>query len=256
MHDQNKVYSHPLYYDIAFGWDPTQEADFYCEAFKRHAGSVRRVLELGCGTGRLLIELAKRGFYCVGLDISPEMAKFCARKARRLGVPVEVLRADMADFHISGFDAAYSAINTVSVLLTDEKLESHYSCVSKALRPGGVYVIDAALNPAPGDREEWEEERGGLRVRARWEVVSVLSEKLVLDRLRLTVIERGRVTEIMDESPSRRLSVEDLTELPKRFRLEPVAWYLGPDPKERADTFPQKGRVCVVLRKRDSADRS
>ncbi len=105
------VYSHPLYYDIAFGWDPTREADFYCEVFKRHAGSVRRVLELGCGTRGILIELAKRGFYCVGLDISPEMAKFCARKARRLGVPVEVLRADMTDFHISGFDAAYSAIN-------------------------------------------------------------------------------------------------------------------------------------------------
>ncbi len=134
-------------------------------------------------------------------------------------------------------------------MLTDEKLELHYSCVSKALRTGGVYVIDAALNPSPGDREEWEEERDGITVRAEREVVNLLPRGRVLDRLRLVVRERGKSFELLDESPSRRMSPADLSELPGRFGLEPVAWYLSFDPEDEVNSPPERGRVIAVLRR-------
>ncbi len=249
MRGHSEVYSHPLYYDVAFGWDPTPEVEFYLEVFERHAGSVRTVLELGCGTGRLLTEVARRGPYCVGLDVNPEMTRFAAGRIRQSGAPADVVRADMTEFSLAGIDAAFSAVNTISALLTDEALMSHYASVSRALRKGGVYVVDASLNPSPGDREEWEEERGGVSVRAVWEVVEVVSERQVLDRLRLVVNERERVFELVDESPSRRLSLEDLSELPRRFGLEPIAWYLSFDPGAGVDAPPERGRVIVVLRK-------
>ena len=249
MRGLSDVYSHPLYYDIAFGWDPTPEVEFYLEVFERYAGSVRTVLELGCGTGRLLTEMAARGPYCVGLDVNPEMARFAARRARMLGVQADVVRADMAEFSLSGIDATFSAVNTISALTTDEALASHYASVSRALRRGGVYVIDAALNPSPGDREEWEEKRDGITVRAEWEVVSLLPRGRVLDRLRLVVRERSRSFELLDESPSRRMSPADLSELPRRFGLEPIAWYLSFDLEDEVDSPPERGRVIAVLRR-------
>ncbi len=69
------VYGEPLYYEIAFGFvDPTAQVDLF-EEFQRRYGETRanRFLDIGCGPGLQLREIARRGYEAVGLDLNPNM---------------------------------------------------------------------------------------------------------------------------------------------------------------------------------------
>jgi SAM-dependent methyltransferase len=63
----------------AQGVDVHGEANFVDALLQRHGG--RRVLDAGCGTGRVAIELARRGYEVVGVDIDPTMLDTARRKA-------------------------------------------------------------------------------------------------------------------------------------------------------------------------------
>ncbi|MDD5172357.1 MAG: class I SAM-dependent methyltransferase [Candidatus ainarchaeum sp.] len=59
------------------------------------------VLEVGCGTGRILLRLLKDGIDVTGIDISEGMLGILRKKAEKLGLKPEVMRADMRDFRIN-----------------------------------------------------------------------------------------------------------------------------------------------------------
>jgi SAM-dependent methyltransferase len=64
-------------YDIAFDWDVDDEVDWLLERL----GSPVSVLEPGCGSGRMLEALVRRGVDAVGIDLSPEMLAIAERRA-------------------------------------------------------------------------------------------------------------------------------------------------------------------------------
>ena len=78
----------------------------------------RRVLELGHGPGHLLIELKKAGYQPTGIDLSPGMGKLAARRLRRAGVDVPLVRcrAQSLPFHVKSFDAAVATFPTDDIL--------------------------------------------------------------------------------------------------------------------------------------------
>ena len=100
----------------------------------------RKVVDLGCGTGRTTLELASRagpGGQAVGVDISAEMLARGRERAARLGIGnVEFVYADIQvhDFGESRFDAAYSRFGVM--FFTDPV--TAFANVGTALRPGGV----------------------------------------------------------------------------------------------------------------------
>lgn len=57
-----------------------------------------RILDVGCGTGRHSIELAKRGYTVTGIDLSNNMLEKAKRNAKEAGVTVTFLQADARDF--------------------------------------------------------------------------------------------------------------------------------------------------------------
>jgi SAM-dependent methyltransferase len=104
------------------------------------------ILELGCGTGRLLLPLAQAGHRLSGLDLSPVALEAAQTKlkAARLGKRVSLHQADMRQFDLPRRDFALAIIplNTFMHCLTREDQLATLRAVHRHLRPAGQLVLD------------------------------------------------------------------------------------------------------------------
>jgi SAM-dependent methyltransferase len=123
-----------------------------------------RVLEVACGSGRVLLPLVRAGFDVVGIDVSSHMLALARDKldaeARLVG-QARLVRADMRDFALPEreFDLAIVAVKSFAYLInTDDQLRC-LRTIAAHLRPGGLLAIDL-MHPSP----EWVgAARGSLR---------------------------------------------------------------------------------------------
>jgi SAM-dependent methyltransferase len=150
-------------YDVVFDWDISDEADWIVE---RLGPACRRVLEPGCGSGRMFGPLAVRGLAVTGIDHSPAMVEL----ARQRG-GAKVVLADMTDFDLGAFDGAVCPINTLGHLSPAE-LGSHLDSMARALVPDARYLVQLALGAELGVASMWEVDREGIRISASWTVES------------------------------------------------------------------------------------
>ncbi len=108
-----------------------------------------RVLDAGCGTGRVAIRLQEQGFACVGVDVDTSMLAV----AREHGPAVTWREADLVDVlpDEEGFDLVVMAGNVVP-LLAPGTCTRAVAALAATLRPGGLLVagfgLDAAHLPA------------------------------------------------------------------------------------------------------------
>jgi SAM-dependent methyltransferase len=112
-----------------------------------------RVLEVACGSGRLLLPLAGAGFEVVGIDASPHMLAIARQKLEREGVRAAVREADMRTFDVldrGPFDLAIVAVKSFAYLTERADQQACLERIAAHLRPGGLLAIDF-LNPQP----EW-----------------------------------------------------------------------------------------------------
>lgn len=89
------------FYDHVVPYRDRQDVAFFVEAATESGGPV---LEIGCGTGRVLIPTARAGIEIVGLDLSPYMMNVCRERLRRepqdVQSRVQLVQADMRDFEL------------------------------------------------------------------------------------------------------------------------------------------------------------
>ncbi|MEW6381498.1 MAG: methyltransferase domain-containing protein [bacterium] len=95
----------PGYDNLCYTKNTVQEVDFLIDVLDLSPGD--SVLDVGCGTGRHSVELARRGYSVTGIDLSSGMLAQAKDKARAAGVQVEWIHADAARFSLGNrFDAA------------------------------------------------------------------------------------------------------------------------------------------------------
>jgi len=144
-----KVYSN--YYDALYGdKDYDRECDFIEEAFMKYS-SVRpiRVLDVGCGTGRHLIPLAKRGYDLVGIDKSESMVRIAEDNIRRLRLSSKVHVSDILDFSFdSKFDACICMFAVLNYILETEDLVKALVNIRRNLRHDALSIFDVWYGPA------------------------------------------------------------------------------------------------------------
>jgi SAM-dependent methyltransferase len=133
------------YYDLFYeGF--TEDVPMYL-GFAGRCGSP--LLELACGTGRVLLPLARAGYEITGLDVSPAMLEVARAKveAERLSARVRLVQNDMRDFSLGRrYNLAYVPLNSFMHLVTLEDHLATLSCIRRHLAPDGLLVIDM-FNP-------------------------------------------------------------------------------------------------------------
>jgi SAM-dependent methyltransferase len=141
--DRYDIYAR--FYDLDFG---AADADlFMYQQFASRCSSP--ILELGCGTGRVLLPLARQGYQITGVDLSLPMLEVARGKiaAEDLSAQVTLSRQDMRTLELDNrFNLAFAAINSFMHLLnTDDQLAA-LARIRHHLNPGGLLILDL-FNP-------------------------------------------------------------------------------------------------------------
>lgn len=136
-------------YDHIAPYRNRPDVGFFVEAATQ-AGSP--VLEVGCGTGRVLIPTARAGIITVGLDLSEHMLAMCRQSLRdepaAVQSRVQLVRADMRDFELGRtFTLATIPFRPFQHLLTMEDQLSCLASIRRHLVDGGVLILDI-FNPS------------------------------------------------------------------------------------------------------------
>jgi SAM-dependent methyltransferase len=157
-------------YDIAFGWDVTDEIEWLCDRF---GPGTESVLEPACGAGRLLEGFVRRGIAVTGIDRSRPMLALARERLTRAGTGFELVEGDITDFDLGrSFSASVCPINTFGHLLTEEDAASHLECVGRHLDVGSRYLVQLGLRslerfellrPGPNTRWDTDHPDGSVR---------------------------------------------------------------------------------------------
>ena len=126
---------------------PIDDIPFYID---RIPSQKANILELGCGTGRVLVPLTRYCNYIHGLDISETMLKICRDKLKGQNIPqtkVYVEIADITDFDLGReFDLIIAAYRVFQNLETDEQINGLFRCIRKHLAANGTCILNV-FNP-------------------------------------------------------------------------------------------------------------
>lgn len=118
-------------------------ADYLESAFLKFGRKPNLVLELGCGTGSLAIELSKRGYEMIALDISSDMLARAYEKAHESKADILFLNQDMREFELYGtVDAIVCLLDSINYLPSLTDLKKVFKLVNNYLNPGGLFIFD------------------------------------------------------------------------------------------------------------------
>ena len=205
------------------------------------------ILDLGAGTGRVALDLARRGHEVVALDRSPELLDALRERAGDLAITTVV--ADARDFAIDRrFPIAVVPMQTLQLLGGADGRARCLACVREHLVPGGLLAVALADalecfdeerdQPPPPDLREV----GGVIYASRPVRVRDLGDRAAIDRLRQIVAVDGTLT-----------TVENVVELdrlvPEALEEEAVAFGLRAERQRRIpQTLEYVGSTVVMLR--------
>jgi len=110
------------------------------------------VLDLGCGTGALAVELARRGHQVTGVDPSAAMLEFARRRPD--GALVRWIHGSADDLGAAEYDFAVLSGHVVQIITDDRALQATFAAIRRALKPGGRLAFDSR-NPAAREWTQW-----------------------------------------------------------------------------------------------------
>jgi SAM-dependent methyltransferase len=174
----------------------TEDLPFWADLAREHGGPV---LELGCGSGRVLLYLAREGFRASGVDSSPKMLDLARRRLAlqpAIAGNVELREESFTRLRLEEtFPLVILPFNTFSHMTADEDVRAALDTIAAHLSPGGTAVLSLP-NPIPlyGDPDEALVLERTFRDEERGVTIQQFSS-LRVDR----AAQLGRITWVYDE---------------------------------------------------------
>ncbi len=142
------------YYDLEYR-QVTGDLDFYRE-MARQVGAQAKILEIACGSGRVVLPLLQAGFRVTGLDNSSFMLDLARQKVAGMEPQLQnhahFVQAEMQNFDLgnSQFDLIFIALNSFLHLLTQVDQLNCLKTIRRHLAPTGLFIVDI-FNPEEKD---------------------------------------------------------------------------------------------------------
>jgi SAM-dependent methyltransferase len=136
-----------------------------------------RIVDLGCGDGRVAVALAVRGHHVTGLDYSASMLAAARDRAAQFGAEIELVEADVraAHQHVTGVDVALSWYTSFGYFDDTADDLAALESAREALAPGGLLLLElqhrdrvAAIHADSSPQRIYEERPDGIVLRELW----------------------------------------------------------------------------------------
>jgi SAM-dependent methyltransferase len=204
------------------------------------------VFELGCGSGRVALELVGAGHEVVGVESDPELAAELTRRAAAAGVPIDVRVAEASALELERRAALVIAPMQLIQMLPDTKRAAVLAAIGRHLDPGGVAALAIVEPTALIGQEEAEvplpdmRELDGCVYSSRPLWVESDERTIVVKRLRERVSPAGEIDRsVYTES----LSILDAETLER----EALAAALAPVGRRAIENGPYEADSTVVV---------
>jgi SAM-dependent methyltransferase len=233
MEEKKELYSNPKYYDVAFGWDQTEEIRIFKMIFEQHVPfPVKRILEPACGTGRFLVSLPPLGYEVVGYDHSGDMIAFARKRISEEGLyqkAIALIGEMQAARFAERLDAAVNPINSFAYLLSEGDIIAHLLNTSGSLKRNSVYIVQLTCmfdNLANSKISQWKLKKFGIEIETTWRIVDqLLPSKTCYHQSILKIDEKGRETVLKENHKMRLWIYDDLKHIVNatgKFALEAI----------------------------------
>lgn len=132
-----------VYDELTRDIDYKKWADYVESLMKKHQVKGSMMLELGCGTGSFGIEMARRGYEMICLDLSTEMLDCANEKAQKEGLDILFLNQDMCNFELFGtVDVIVCLLDSFNYLTKATQIQKIFKLVQNYLNPNGLFIFD------------------------------------------------------------------------------------------------------------------
>lgn len=141
-----------------------------------------RILDVGCGAGRVALGLARAGFtHVAGIDLCPPMVMEARRLAGAMGVAVEFWDGDATDlpFAAGSFAGAVFAFNGLMQIPGRDHRGRALAEIRRVVAPGGLFVFTTHDRELPGQIDYWREEAERWRTGRRDPALVDFGDRLI-----------------------------------------------------------------------------
>lgn len=132
-----------VYDKLTHDIDYLKWADFVEAILRKNNTKASIILELGCGTGSFGIEMSKRGYEMICLDLSSDMLDCATEKAKKEGQDILFLNQDMCNFELYGtVDVIVCLLDSFNYITKPAQISKMLRLVHNYLNPGGLFIFD------------------------------------------------------------------------------------------------------------------